>query len=279
MGTPFSLQPSLMFGFPMSYKIVIPARYGSSRLPGKPLALIDGRSMVWHVWQRALETGIPSADIWIATDDRRIYDTATDFGANVVMTDVDHSCGTDRLAEVAALLEWADDEIVVNVQGDEPLLPALLIQLAADTLAADQQSGIATLACPIVDFEQVMAPQCVKVVTNLAGQALYFSRAPIPWDRDKFALLHSATGTETISPHWLRHIGLYAYRVNTLKTLSHLASSPLELLESLEQLRALWHGIKIAVARVEHAPPHGVDTPEDLARIQQHFESGIVATA
>lgn len=264
----------------MSYKIVIPARYGSSRLPGKPLALISGRPMVWHVWQRALETGIPATDIWVATDDQRIYDVVEAFGANVVMTGVHHSCGTDRLAEVAALQGWAEDEIVVNVQGDEPLLPAHLIQLAADTLAADQESGIATLACPILDFEQVMAPQCVKVVTNMAGQALYFSRAPIPWDRDSFTQLLSTdvekAHTSTLAPHWLRHIGLYAYRVNTLTSLSHLATSPLEQLESLEQLRALWHGIKIAVARVEQAPPHGVDTPEDLARLQCHFESEVV---
>ena len=265
----------------MSYKIVIPARYGSSRLPGKPLALINGRPMVWHVWQRALETDIPAADIWVATDDPRIYDVVVAFGANVVMTGVHHSCGTDRLAEVAALQGWAEEEIVVNVQGDEPLLPAHLIQLAADTLAADTESGIATLGCPIVDFEQVMAPQCVKVVTNKAGQALYFSRAPIPWDRDRFTQLHSidagAVHAGVVVPHWLRHIGLYAYRVNTLISLSHLQVSPLEQLESLEQLRALWHGIKIAVARVEQAPPHGVDTPEDLARIQQQFESEVVA--
>lgn len=264
----------------MSYKIVIPARYGSSRLPGKPLALISGRPMVWHVWQRALETGIPATDIWVATDDQRIYDVVEAFGANVVMTGVHHSCGTDRLAEVAALQRWAEDEIVVNVQGDEPLLPAHLIKLAASTLAVDRESGIATLGCPIVDFEQVMAPQCVKVVTNMAGQALYFSRAPIPWDRDMFTQLLSIDASTahsgTVAPHWLRHIGLYAYRVNTLTSLSHLAASPLEQLESLEQLRALWHGIKIAVARVEQAPPHGVDTPEDLARIQYHFESEVV---
>lgn len=264
----------------MSYKIVIPARYGSSRLPGKPLALISGRPMVWHVWQRALETGIPATDIWVATDDQRIYDTVAAFGANVLMTSVNHSCGTDRLAEVVALRGWDQSDIVVNVQGDEPLLPAHLIQLAADTLAADRESGIATLGCPIVDFEQVMAPQCVKVVTNMAGQALYFSRAPIPWDRDKFTQLqpteiHTVQGG-IIAPHWLRHIGLYAYRVNTLMALSHLAPSPLEQLESLEQLRALWHGIKIAVARVEQAPPHGVDTPADLARIQRYFESEVV---
>jgi len=261
--------------FFMPYKIVIPARYGSSRLPGKPLALIDGRPMVWHVWQRALETGITSADIWIATDDQRIYDIAMAFGANVVMTDVNHSCGTDRLAEVAKLQGWADKEIVVNVQGDEPLLPAHLIQLAADTLAADRESGIATLACPIVDFEQVMAPQCVKVVTNAAGQALYFSRAPIPWDRDKFAQMQAEAEVALTSTttSWLRHIGLYAYKVSTLMSLNNLPVSPIEQLESLEQLRALWHGIKIAVARVEQAPPHGVDTPEDLARIQSHFKS------
>lgn len=264
----------------MSYKIVIPARYGSSRLPGKPLALINGHPMVWHVWQRALETGIPATDIWVATDDQRIYDIVATFGANVVMTDVNHSCGTDRLAEVVTLLGWDQNEIVVNVQGDEPLLPARLIQLAADTLATDHESGIATLACPIVDFEQVMAPQCVKVVTNMAGQALYFSRAPIPWDRERFAQLQSTDALSSHSgiaaSHWLRHIGLYAYRVNTLTSLSHLVASPLEQLESLEQLRALWHGIKIAVARVEQAPPHGVDTPEDLARIQRHFESEVV---
>jgi len=266
----------------MSYKIVIPARYGSSRLPGKPLALIGEHPMVWHVWQRALETGIPANDIWIATDDQRIYQAATEFGANVVMTDPNHSCGTDRLAEVATLQGWADTEIVVNVQGDEPLLPAHLIQLAADTLAADRESGIATLACPIVDFEQVMAPQCVKVVMNTAGQALYFSRAPIPWDRDQFAQMQS-TGSDiahtNATSHWLRHIGLYAYKISTLKSLSHLPVSPLEQLESLEQLRALWHGIKIAVARVEQAPPHGVDTPEDLDRIQHHFASKVAATS
>jgi 3-deoxy-manno-octulosonate cytidylyltransferase (CMP-KDO synthetase) len=236
--------------------------------------------MVWHVWQRALETGIPATDIWVATDDQRIYDTVAAFGANVLMTSVNHSCGTDRLAEVVALRGWDQNDIVVNVQGDEPLLPAHLIRLAAATLAADDESGIATLGCPIVDFAQIMATQCVKVVTNKAGQALYFSRAPIPWDRDSFtsANLNNVNRVAaTLAPHWLRHIGLYAYRVKTLASLSHLAVSPLEQLESLEQLRALWHGIKIAVARVEQAPPHGVDTPEDLARIQHHFESEVVA--
>lgn len=260
----------------MSYKIVIPARYGSSRLPGKPLAQIDGHPMIWHVWQRALESGISTADIWIATDDQRVYDTAAAFGANVLMTSTNHNCGTDRLAEVAQVQDWAEDDIVVNVQGDEPLLPAQLIQLAADALAADPCSGIATLGCPIVNIEQLMAPQCVKVVTNMANQALYFSRAPIPWDRDRFAQVHLSSlqgfSPELLGSHWLRHIGLYAYRVNTLLTLSHLAASPLEQLESLEQLRALWHGIKIAVARVEQAPPHGVDTPEDLIRIQNIFQ-------
>ncbi|WP_421201898.1 3-deoxy-manno-octulosonate cytidylyltransferase [Aeromonas enteropelogenes] len=266
----------------MAYKIVIPARYGSSRLPGKPLALIGTQPMVWHVWQRALETGIPASDIWVATDDLRIVDVVAGFGANVVMTDVNHCCGTDRLAEVAALLGWEDSEIVVNVQGDEPLLPASVIQLAANTLAADKECGIATLACPITDMAQVMAAQCVKVVTNQVGQALYFSRAPVPWDRDTFASWQDCQpeGVEPLcgGSHWLRHIGLYAYRVKTLAALSHLPPAPMEQLESLEQLRALWHGIRIAVATVDEAPPHGVDTPEDLACIQHYFQREVIAT-
>lgn len=256
----------------MAYKIVIPARYGSSRLPGKPLAMIGAKPMVWHVWQRALETGCPASDIWVATDDQRIMEVVEGFGANVVMTGIHHCCGSDRLAEVAAIRGWGEDEIVVNVQGDEPLLPAGMIGLAATTLAADAECGIATLACPITDMAQVMAAQCVKVVTNKAGQALYFSRAPVPWARDHFtSLLQGYVMPDSPSAHWLRHIGLYAYRVKTLKALSHLPPAPTEQLESLEQLRALWHGIRIAVATVEQAPPHGVDTPEDLARIQRHF--------
>lgn len=246
------------------FYIVIPARYGSSRLPGKPLALLDEQPMIWHVWQRALETGLPAERIVVATDDERIYQCVVDFGGHCLMTRREHSCGTDRLAEVAQRMGWDEEAIVVNVQGDEPLLPPALIQLAADTLAVHPECGIATLASALTDYQQVLATQCVKVVTDHAGRALYFSRAPIPWDRDAFA----AAKPSLNGPHWLRHIGLYAYRVATLQQLATLAKAPIEELESLEQLRALWHGIDIAVASIAEAPPHGVDTPEDLARIR-----------
>lgn len=248
----------------MKFKIVIPARFGSSRLPGKPLAMIGGAPMVAHVWQRACETGTAPGDIWVATDDNRVADAVRAFGGNVIMTRADHACGTDRLAEVAAELAWSADTIVVNVQGDEPLLPAPLITLAASTLARQPACGIATLATPIETPEQVMAPQCVKVVLNEEAQALYFSRAPIPWDRDGFAGSFEALPGR----HWLRHIGLYAYRVDTLLKLSQYPVARIEQLESLEQLRALWYGIKIAVATIDEAPPHGVDTPEDLETIR-----------
>lgn len=248
----------------MKYKIVIPARFGSSRLPGKPLAMIGNAPMVQHVWQRACETGTAPGDIWVATDDTRVADAVRAFGGNVIMTRADHACGTDRLAEVASELAWSADTIVVNVQGDEPLLPAPLITLAAATLANQPTCGIATLATPIDSPEQVMAPQCVKVVLNQDSQALYFSRAPIPWDRDHFAQERMALPAK----HWLRHIGLYAYRVETLLKLSQYPVASIEQLESLEQLRALWYGIKIAVATIDEAPPHGVDTPEDLDKVR-----------
>ncbi|MBV8041089.1 3-deoxy-manno-octulosonate cytidylyltransferase [Pluralibacter sp.] len=254
----------------MNYKIVIPARYGSSRLPGKPLALIGDQPMIQHVWQRAVETGLDRDDIWVATDDERVAAAVRQFGGNIIMTRPEHNCGTDRLAEVAHALKWAPETIVVNVQGDEPLLPARLITLAAKTLATQPTCGIATLATPIDTLEQVMAPQCVKVVLNKDNRALYFSRAPIPWDRDGFAYQPGATETR----HGLRHIGLYAYRVDTLLTLGQLPTATIEQLESLEQLRALWHGIQIAVATIDKAPPHGVDTPEDLEKIRSLINSG-----
>lgn len=253
----------------MNYNIVIPARFGSSRLPGKPLALIGEHPMIWHVWQRACETGIDPNHIWIATDDERVAQVARAFGAQVAMTRHDHASGSDRLAEVAKQQGWGDDTIVVNVQGDEPLLPATLIELAAYTLASHPQCGIATLACPLGDYQQVIAPQCVKVVTNQAGHALYFSRAPIPWDREQF----SSPSPTLVGTHWLRHIGLYAYRVGTLQQMANLPKAPIEELESLEQLRALWHGIGIAVATVADAPPHGVDTQDDLDALRALFRS------
>jgi len=248
----------------VKFKIVIPARFGSSRLPGKPLLDIAGQPMIWHVYQRALETNIGNDNIVIATDNTDIEGIAKDFGANVVMTAVEHESGTDRLAEVVTKLGWADDDIIVNLQGDEPLISPDLITLTAKTLA-DSHAGMSTLACKLDDEAQLHDVNCVKLVCDNNNRAMYFSRAAIPFARDGVdaALFNSAD-----SP-WLRHIGMYAYRVATLKQLSSLPVIQLEALEKLEQLRALWHGIAIQVACIEEAPGHGVDTLVDLNRVRE----------
>lgn len=245
-----------------SFKVVIPARYASSRLPGKPLALIAGVPMVEHVYRRALESG--ADEVLIATDDQRIQECVNGFGGNVVMTRADHASGTDRLAEVAALQGWRDDTIVVNVQGDEPLMPPTLIRFVAEDLALHPDAAIATLCTPIVEAEEFFDPHAVKVVRDQAGYALYFSRAPVPWDRDEFA-----TGSRCLPqgvPH-LRHLGLYAYRASYLRDYATMAPAPIETSEMLEQLRALWHGARIHVADAPETPGPGVDTPEDLDRV------------
>lgn len=249
----------------MKYKIVIPARFGSSRLPGKPLLDIEGKPMIWHVYQRALETNIGADNIVIATDDKRIFNVAQEFGAHVVMTKADHESGTDRLAEVAEILAWGSDDIIVNLQGDEPLIPPSLIELTAKTLADNDQAGMATLACKIDDEAQICDPNCVKLVCDANNKAMYFSRAAIPFARDGIdkSLLASANNP------WLRHIGMYAYRVSTLVALNTLEPVLFEQLEKLEQLRALWHGIQIQVACISEAPGHGVDTAEDLERVRE----------
>ncbi|WP_299310751.1 3-deoxy-manno-octulosonate cytidylyltransferase [uncultured Halomonas sp.] len=241
---------------------VIPARFASSRLPGKPLAEIAGRPMVAHVWQRACESR--AGRVVVATDDARIEAAMVAEGAEVVMTRADHPSGTDRLAEVAERLGLAADAVLVNVQGDEPLIPPTLIDQVADRLFDDREASIATLAEPISDVETLFNPNVVKVVRALSGRALYFSRAPIPWDRDAFAARPELLETDA----WLRHIGLYAYRVGFLAEYRDWVPSPLERLEQLEQLRALHHGhgIQVALAREPH--PAGVDTAEDLARVR-----------
>ncbi|SEK62668.1 3-deoxy-manno-octulosonate cytidylyltransferase [Halomonas daqiaonensis] len=252
---------------------VIPARFASSRLPGKPLAEIAGEPMVAHVWRRARESA--AARVVVATDDRRIAEVLAPFGAEVLLTAVDHPSGTDRLAEVAERLGLADDAVLVNVQGDEPLIPPLLIDQVAARLFDDPDASIATLAEPISDVETLFNPNAVKVVRALSGRALYFSRAPVPWDReswnreawDRDAVTHRPELLETTA--WLRHIGLYAYRAGFLAEYRDWAPSPLERLEQLEQLRALHHGhaIQVALAGVPH--PAGVDTEEDLARVRE----------
>jgi 3-deoxy-manno-octulosonate cytidylyltransferase (CMP-KDO synthetase) len=237
-------------------KIVIPSRYASSRLPGKPLADIAGKPMIQHVWERAVEAAHQGDEIVIAADDARILEAAAQFGAKAVETSATHESGTDRIAEVAVSQGWADDEIVVNLQGDEPLMPAPLVRLAGDVLAGAPNADMATASCRITAVKDVSNPNIVKVVTDGDGNALYFSRSPIPYDRNG--------AIDVASYSYQRHLGLYAYRVKTLKVWQSLAPSAEEQLECLEQLRAMAAGMKIIVREVAEAPPHGVDTPEDL---------------
>ncbi len=246
------------------FKVVIPARYGSTRLPGKPMLEIAGQPMIVHVCQRALEA--EADEVVVATDDQRIYDRVDALGIQVVMTAVDHQSGTERITEVAEILGWADDDIVVNLQGDEPLIPPSYIKDVATALADQQQAGIATLAAEIKDAEEIFNPNAVKVVLDQQGYAMYFSRAAIPWDRQGFT---AAGGLPSEKLAYLRHIGMYAYTVDFLKTYCSWQASVLETVESLEQLRILWYGESIKVKTVAKAPEAGVDTKEDLQRVEQ----------
>ncbi|GHC20457.1 3-deoxy-manno-octulosonate cytidylyltransferase [Aidingimonas halophila] len=247
----------------IDYTVVIPARYASSRLPGKPLLDIAGAPMIVHVWRQACRSG--ASRVVVATDDERIRDTIDAVGGEALMTRPDHPSGTDRLAEVADMLAMSSDDILVNVQGDEPLLPPALIDQTALRLADDPEASIATLAESITEVNDLFNANVVKVVRDLEGRALYFSRAPIPWDRDAF------TGRPEMLEHdaWLRHIGLYAYRAGFLLAYRDWAPSALEQLEQLEQLRALQHGHRILVARAREPHPAGVDTSEDLERVRE----------
>lgn len=247
-----------------SFKVVIPARYDSSRLPGKPLLDIAGKPMIAHVCQRALEA--EADEVIVATDDQRIFDCVMDLGFKAVITRADHQSGTERINEVAAYLGWSENTVVVNLQGDEPLIPPAYIKEVASALANQQLAGIATLAAEIIEAEEVFNPNSVKVVLNQAGYAMYFSRAAIPWDRSAFA---SGGGTLSGNMPYLRHIGMYAYTVKFLKDYCLWQPSVLETVESLEQLRILWYGQKILVKTVEKTPQAGVDTQEDLIRVRQ----------
>ena len=247
------------------FVVAIPARYAASRLPGKPLRLIGGEPMVLHVARRALAAGAREA--WVATDDLRIAEALQGSGVQVAMTSPDHASGTDRLAECSRIAGWADDTIVVNLQGDEPFAPADGIACVARTVA-DSGAGIATLAAPIDDIEILLDPNAVKVVLAANGDALYFSRAPVPWPRDAFARDRTAMP----QGRWLRHIGIYGYRVSALRAFAALSPGTLERTESLEQLRALEAGWRIAVALAPSPFPPGVDTPEDLARAERTYQ-------
>jgi len=238
------------------FKVVIPARYDSTRLPGKPLADIHGKPMIIWVYEAARRSS--AADVVVATDDERIAAVCQAARARVELTASHHASGTDRIAELAVRLAWADDDIVVNVQGDEPLLPPALIDQVAGLLEAEPAAGLATLVTAIRDEREFRDPNVVKVVSTAAGTALYFSRAPIPYPRD------GALPTQA-----RRHIGIYAYRTRSLKVIASAAPCALEVTERLEQLRALWVGVRTIVADAVEVPPRAVDTAEDLAEVRR----------
>ena len=250
----------------MRFNVLIPARYASTRLPGKPLADIAGKPMVVRVAERAQRSG--AERVVVATDDERVRSAVSAHGVEVCMTHARHPTGTDRLAEAAQTLGLADDAIIVNVQGDEPLLEPAVIRAMAELLAAHPDAAIATACHPIADPAEAFNPNVVKVVLDARGYALYFSRATIPWARDAFVAQGSA-----IPPGLplYRHYGLYAYRMPFLRAFPGLQPAAIERFEALEQLRALWHGYRIVVTVTEGTPAPGVDTPEDLERVRALF--------
>jgi 3-deoxy-manno-octulosonate cytidylyltransferase (CMP-KDO synthetase) len=240
-----------------AFTVVIPARLASSRLERKALADLGGKPMVVRVAERAAQS--TAHKVLVATDAPEIESACQSAGLTVLMTSTDHPSGTDRIAEVATRLNLPDEALIVNVQGDEPLIPVDLINQVANTLAANTNCVMSTAAVAIQDSSEITNPNTVKVVLNHQNEAMYFSRAAVPYDRTQS------------SPTYHRHIGIYAYRVIFLKKYAQLATSPLEVAESLEQLRVLWHGYRIAVNLASELPPAGVDTPEDLARVRTYF--------
>ena len=253
----------------MSFTVLIPARYASTRLPGKPLADIGGKPMIVRVAERALGSG--ATRVVVATDDARVEAAVAAHGIAVCMTRTDHPTGTDRLAEAAAALGLGAADLVVNVQGDEPLLDPALMRRMAAVLAERPDAAIATACHPIDDAAEAFNPNVVKVVLDAKGYALYFSRATIPWARDAFAAAKDALPAGL--PLY-RHYGLYAYRAAFLRAFPGLAPAPIERFEALEQLRALWHGYRIAVEVTHGTPAPGIDTPEDLARVRALYAVG-----
>jgi 3-deoxy-manno-octulosonate cytidylyltransferase (CMP-KDO synthetase) len=243
------------------FHVVIPARFAATRLPGKPLREIGGRPLIQWVWERARASG--AASVIIATDDVRIFDSVTRFGADCLMTSPRHASGTDRIAEVVRAKSWAADDSVVNLQGDEPMMPPAVIDEVAEALNARPHIDIATAAAPIQSLAEFLDPSCVKALRARDGQALYFSRAPVPWPRDGVT-----AGQPTRFAGAWRHIGIYAYRVRSLLQFASWPPTPLEEAEKLEQLRALEHGLRIHVVALSEAPPAGVDTAEDLERVR-----------
>jgi 3-deoxy-manno-octulosonate cytidylyltransferase (CMP-KDO synthetase) len=248
------------------FHVIIPARFGSVRLPGKPLAMIGERPLIQWVWQSAVASG--AAAVIIATDDERIRAAATRFGADCLMTSAHHASGTDRIAEVVRARGFAADDIVVNLQGDEPAMPAEVISSVAQALRDVASRDMATAVAPIASLREFLDPNCVKALRANDGRALYFSRAPVPWPRDSFVDGEPSSFTGA----W-RHIGIYAYRVRSLLQFAAWPPTPLETTEKLEQLRALEHGMHIHLETLARSPPAGVDTPEDLERVRMALTS------
>ena len=254
----------------IDFTVIIPARYASTRLPGKPLEKIVGKTMIEHVYDRAVSSG--ASQVIIATDDKRIQQVAESFGAQVQMTSSDHTSGSDRIAEVVERLEFSDDQVVVNLQGDELFMPASLIRQVASNLVSMKSGstiGMATLKTAITKAEELFDPNVVKVVVNMDDCAVYFSRAPIPWDRETLSFSQI---TLPANRDYYRHIGIYAYRSGFLKQFVSWSPAPIEMVESLEQLRVLWNDYKIHVAIAEELPYPGVDTPEDLEKAIKNYQ-------
>ena len=250
------------------FHVIIPARFASTRLPGKPLLLIGGRPLIQFVWQQAKASGARS--VVIATDDERIATAARSFGAECMVTAAHHESGTDRIAEVARARAMPPEDIVVNLQGDEPLMPPEVIRQVAQALESSPDAGMATALAPVHSLSEFLDPNCVKALRAYDGRALYFSRAPVPWPRDSTEddLPASYAGA------W-RHIGIYAYRVSSLLQFAAWPPSTLEITEKLEQLRALERGMQIQTVLLQQTPPGGVDTPQDLARVREALAGGV----
>jgi len=251
----------------LSYHIVIPARFDSQRLPGKPLLDVAGKPLIQRVYECALQSDADT--ITVATDSQKIFDAVESFNGTVCMTRKDHLSGTDRVAEATQLLGLADDSLVLNLQGDEPLISPVLINQVARELLNTPEAMISSACCPIQSLTEYEDPNVVKVVRNQRQLAAYFSRAPIPWIRD-------SESTDHADMHWSearRHLGIYAYRVGYLIRFCELTPAPTEVTEKLEQLRALWHGDTIVVCDASEIPGPGVDSPHDLRRVTEYFES------
>lgn len=251
----------------MKFTVIIPARYASSRLPRKPLLEIAGKPMIQHVWEKAQQAG--ASRVIVATDHHEIADTVRQFGGEVCMTSTEHNSGTERLAEVIEKMAISEEEIIVNVQGDEPLIPPEIVSQVAENLDR-HQVNMATLAVKIQHREELLNPNAVKVIADQQGMAIYFSRSVIPFPRDQFATLDDPFVQQQ---NYLRHIGIYAYRAGFIKRYVAWQATALEQLESLEQLRALWYGEKIHLELAKQAPQAGVDTQEDLERVRQFFKA------